>query len=155
HCHQCGMKNHLKAQYCNQCGARLREDRALRDPDGRVKLYADIAHPINSQCREMIQNRVIAEYRIEQERAKQPGYVSRYDDDFDDDIDVATYSAPGETAAPRSQPSAPPPTVHAQPTQGHPPPPHILPPPLPGSGSTSTGGPHFGGPPQREAAKEA
>ena len=27
HCHQCGTKNHLKAQYCNQCGARLREDR--------------------------------------------------------------------------------------------------------------------------------
>ena len=25
HCHQCGSKNHLKAQYCNQCGVRLRE----------------------------------------------------------------------------------------------------------------------------------
>ena len=23
HCHQCGSKNHLKAGYCNQCGARL------------------------------------------------------------------------------------------------------------------------------------
>jgi DNA-binding cell septation regulator SpoVG len=55
HCHQCGSKNHLKAQYCNQCGARQHEDRALRDAEGRAKLYADIAHPINSQCREMIQ----------------------------------------------------------------------------------------------------
>ena len=90
HCQQCGTKNHLKAQYCNQCGARQREDRTVRDAEGRAKLYADIAHPINSQCREMIQSRVIAEFRAEQERAKQPGYVSRYDDDYDDDIDAAT-----------------------------------------------------------------
>lgn len=85
HCHQCGCKNHLKAGYCNHCGVRLREDRLARDVDGRTKLYADIAHPINSACREMIQNRVIAEYRAEQERAKMPGYVSRYDDDYEDD----------------------------------------------------------------------
>ena len=52
----------------------------LRDSEGRAKLYADIAHPINSTCREMIQSRVIAEYRGEQERSKQPGYVCTYDD---------------------------------------------------------------------------
>jgi stage V sporulation protein G len=46
-------------------------------------LYADIAHPINSLCREMIQQRVIAEYRAEQDRAKEPGYVSRYDDFYE------------------------------------------------------------------------
>jgi len=154
HCHQCGMKNHLKAQYCNQCGVRLREDRALRDPDGRVKLYADIAHPINSQCREMIQNRVIAEYRVEQDRAKQPGYVSRYDDDFDDDIDAATYAPPAETGPASAAPSALPTPIHAQPSQPHRPPPHMLPPLAPGSGSTPTGGPHFTGPPQHEEVKE-
>jgi stage V sporulation protein G len=154
HCHQCGTKNHLRAQYCNQCGARLREDRAVRDSEGRAKLYADIAHPINSQCREMIQNRVIAEFRTEQERAKQPGYVSRYDDDYDDDIDAATY-APPEPAHPAPPPPvALPPGVHAQPGQAQPPPPHILPPPPPGSGTISTGGPHFTGPPQREGTKE-
>src|SRR5262245_62951586 len=91
HCHQCGTKNHLKANYCNQCGARLREDRALRDAEGRAKLYADIAHPINSQCREMIQNRVISEFRTEQERAKQPGYASRCDDENRDDGDDASH----------------------------------------------------------------
>src|SRR5436190_14112976 len=112
HCHQCGTKNHLKAQFCNQCGARLREDRAVRDSEGRAKLYADIAHPINSQCREMIQNRVIAEFRGELDRSKQPGYVSRYDDDYDDDIDTSTYTAaddahrgpPAPTAMPQIQP---------------------------------------------------
>ncbi len=84
HCPQCGCKNHLRAAYCNQCGMRLKDDRAIRDHDGRAKLYADIAHPINSPCREMIQQRVISEYRAEQDRAKQPGYVSRYDDDYEE-----------------------------------------------------------------------
>jgi len=84
HCPGCGMKNHLRAQYCNQCGKRLSDSRAPKDADGRAKLYADIAHPINSFCREMIQDVVINEFYEEIERAKQPGYVSRYDDfDFE------------------------------------------------------------------------
>jgi len=84
HCQQCGYKNHLRAQFCNQCGTRQREDRAVRDEDGRAKLYADIAHPINSRCRETIQDHVIRVYREELERSRLPGYVSRYED-FDDD----------------------------------------------------------------------
>jgi stage V sporulation protein G len=157
HCHQCGTKNHLKAQYCNQCGARQREDRTIRDADGRAKLYADIAHPINSQCREMIQNRVIAEFRTELERAKQPGYVSKYDDDYDDDIDAATLIRD----EPRSggRPAAPPlPSgSQIQPAQPHLPPPHMLPAAAPPAiGPTSTGGPHFTTPPpQREEVKES
>src|SRR5262245_13933524 len=84
HCPQCGMKNHLRAQFCNQCGSRQAQDRMPLDADGRAKLYADIAHPINSSCREMIQECVVREYEEEIERAKQPDYVSRYDD-FDMD----------------------------------------------------------------------
>jgi stage V sporulation protein G len=87
-CPSCGCKNHLRARYCNQCGVRLNEDRAVRDADGRIKLHADIAHPINSACREFIQNAIIKAFHEEQERAKQPGYVCRYDDfdagDYDD-----------------------------------------------------------------------
>jgi stage V sporulation protein G len=79
-CHQCGYKNHLRARYCNQCGCKLDEDRATRDADGRAKLHADIAHPINSACREVIQNAVIKAYREELERSKLPGYVCTYDD---------------------------------------------------------------------------
>ncbi len=88
HCPQCGMKNHLRAQFCNQCGARQAQDRMPLDADGRAKLYADIAHPINSQCREMIQDCVVQEYEQELERAKQPDYVSRYDDFDMDYVDV-------------------------------------------------------------------
>jgi stage V sporulation protein G len=84
HCPRCGMKNHLRAQYCNQCGHAQSQERMPLDADGRAKLYADIAHPINSSCREMIQESVIREYEAEVERAKQPDYVSRYDD-FDMD----------------------------------------------------------------------
>ncbi len=84
HCPQCGCKNHLRAAHCNQCGLRLKDDRAIRDQEGRAKLYADIAHPINSVCREMLQNRVISDFQTEIEQSKQPGYVSKYDDEYDD-----------------------------------------------------------------------
>jgi stage V sporulation protein G len=83
HCPQCGCKNHLRAAYCNQCGARLREQPLVKDEEGRAKLYADIAHPINSVCREMIQKRVIQAYEEERARAKLPGYVPPSFDDFD------------------------------------------------------------------------
>jgi len=103
HCGNCRAKNHLRAAYCNQCGARLKEIQALRDEEGRAKLYADIAHPINSACREMIQQRVIQAFDEERERAKQPGYVSTYDD-YDQEEAVAEarpssvpQTAPGQT----------------------------------------------------------
>ncbi len=85
HCPQCGCKNHLRAGYCNQCGAKLKEPALSKDDDGRAKLYADIAHPINSACREMIQEKVIKAFYEEIERSKQPGYVSSYDD-WDDEV---------------------------------------------------------------------
>lgn len=110
HCPGCGMKNHLRAQYCNQCGKRLSDARAPKDADGRAKLYADIAHPINSGCREMIQEVVVNEFFEEIERAKQPGYVSRYDDfEFE-------YNDAARTRPPRFDPShafsAEPPHTH-------------------------------------------
>jgi len=97
HCPRCSTKNHLRAQHCNQCGATLSTDRMPVDHDGRAKLYADIAHPINSACREMIQESVIHDYKEEIERAKKPDYVSRYDD-FD--VDLAESRANGPTAKP-------------------------------------------------------
>jgi len=87
-CPQCGCKNHLRARFCNQCGSKLSETRATCDADGRAKLHADIAHPINSACREVIQSAVIKAFQEEKERSKQPGYMSTYDEldagDFDD-----------------------------------------------------------------------
>src|SRR5262245_4698469 len=101
HCPGCGMNNHLRAQYCNQCGKRLSDARAPKDLDGRAKLYADIAHPINSFCREMIQEVVVNEYFEEIERAKQPGYVSRYDD-FDFEYSEAPRARPARFDGPHA-----------------------------------------------------
>jgi stage V sporulation protein G len=79
-CRSCGEKNHLRARYCNHCGSRLDETRHLRQAtngngEGRPKLHADIAHPINAQCRTLIERQVVAAYHEEVERSKQPGYV--------------------------------------------------------------------------------
>jgi stage V sporulation protein G len=88
-CGGCGSKNHLRARFCNACGHRLDENRAMRDADGRAKLHADIAHPINSACREVIQSAIIKAYMEERERAKMPGYVCTYDDYDGGDFDEA------------------------------------------------------------------
>ena len=84
---RCGTKNPLRSRYCTNCGRQLDEHRAIRGADGRAKLHADIAHPINQACRAMIQNAVLEEYHAECERAKQSGYVCRYSelDDADEE----------------------------------------------------------------------
>jgi len=80
HCPRCGEKNHLRARFCNNCGTRLDENRYLRYRSGnghaRLKLHADIAHPINADCRSAIESHVLAAYFQELERSKQPGYVA-------------------------------------------------------------------------------
>lgn len=89
-CPRCGCKNHLRARYCNDCGAHLRENRAPKDAQGRAKLHADIAHPINAGCRERIQNAVVEAYEAELERSKSPDYKPQNFDDFDDyDVDFS------------------------------------------------------------------
>lgn len=86
HCDKCGGKNHLRAKFCNNCGAALSDNRARKDYKGRMKLHADIAHPINAECRQRIQERVIAAYKEEVERSKQPGYKPVEMDEPDDDV---------------------------------------------------------------------
>ncbi len=100
-CPQCGSKNHLRARYCNQCGGQLDEDRATRDADGRAKLHADIAHPINSACREVIQSAVLSAFQEERERSKQPGYVCTYDEYDEGDYEESYTNLIGELNGPR------------------------------------------------------
>jgi stage V sporulation protein G len=141
HCHQCGCKNHLRAAYCNQCGARLKEDRIVKEEDGRAKLYADIAHPINSQCREMIQQRVVRAFEEEIDKAKLPGYVSRYDD-FEQDVDELLVAAPQ-----RSEASPPRPAIRsARPDGSTSPQPHLR-------AASRSRGPHQAGVAQSAAVR--
>lgn len=114
-CPQCGCKNHARSNYCNQCGLKMAGDRAVVDESGRAKLYADIAHPINSQCRETIQQRIIEAYHQEVGKAQQPNYRSTYDDfDVEDHVAVAvdapkpksgkdlSHTSPSHTDPPRT-----------------------------------------------------
>ena len=105
HCHRCNHKNHLRAAYCNHCGVKLQSD-SDSSYDSPQKLYADVAHPINSECRELIQKAVIDEFEAELSRCQQPGYRSRYDDDFGDE-DVET-----DPVTPARKPVGGPPRPH-------------------------------------------
>ena len=100
HCPNCHCKNHLRSVFCNQCGNRLSEGQAVKDEEGRAKLYADIAHPINSACREMIQNRVITSYDDELGRSKLPGYAASYDDFGEEEPASATSAERSSTMEP-------------------------------------------------------
>jgi stage V sporulation protein G len=91
-CRRCSEKNHLKARFCNNCGARLDENRYLRHQSGngtpRLKLHADIAHPINADCRLELERRVLMAYQEEVERSQLPGYVpQKFDHDLEDFVD--------------------------------------------------------------------
>ena len=86
HCEKCGGKNHLRAKFCNNCGGRLSEERARKDLKGRMKLHADIAHPINAECRQKIQGKVTESFKEELERSKEPGYKPMDMDEPDDEI---------------------------------------------------------------------
>jgi stage V sporulation protein G len=86
HCPKCGGKNHLRARFCNNCGASLPENRAKKDIQGKIKLHADIAHPINSGCRRKIQESVILAFKKEQEKSRDPSYKPVEMDEPDDDI---------------------------------------------------------------------
>ncbi len=88
-CPRCGCKNHLRAKFCNECGNKLNENRAPKDAQGRAKLHADVAHPINAACRERIQHAVIEAFQAELERAKSPDYKPPKYDDFEDDVEEA------------------------------------------------------------------
>ncbi|MCA9048838.1 MAG: SpoVG family protein [Planctomycetaceae bacterium] len=80
-CPNCEYKHEVRARFCSSCGARLPADRS---DDSGGRMYADIAHPINADCREKIHAAVMKALQEERIRASQPGYVCNYDD-FDVD----------------------------------------------------------------------
>ena len=114
-CVRCGGKNHHRASYCNDCGAKLFPERTAREAAGRLKLHADIAHPINSRCRELIQGRILERFSLELEKSQDPRYTPQDLDGYDDtyledevaeltDFEPADSSAPADSS-PTSSPS--------------------------------------------------
>lgn len=103
-CPNCRSKNHLRARFCNDCGGKLDEDRAPRDPQGRIKLHADVAHPINTSCRDQVQAAVIQAYQEELKLSEQPGYRPREDNDDHRDNDGGFVYDGSEAVEPAGEP---------------------------------------------------
>jgi len=91
HCPKCRGKNHLRAKFCNDCGGRLPEKR-VSDEDIQGKLHADIAHPINSDCRAKLQDVILDAYRAE--------------------LRAAGRAAEADAVVGQTEPGAPPPAEH-------------------------------------------
>jgi stage V sporulation protein G len=86
HCGKCGGKNHLRAKFCNNCGTKLPENRAKKDFKGRMKLHVDIAHPINADCRQRIQEQVSSAFKKEFDTSKQTDYKPEKTDEPEEDV---------------------------------------------------------------------
>jgi len=112
HCPKCKGKNHLRARYCNDCGAALPGQRAPDLSEGSSKLHVDVAHPINSECRGRLQKAIVVAYHEEADRAKASGYAAPSLDSHDTHAappKEATEPAPAAEEAPAREgdPSAP------------------------------------------------
>lgn len=81
HCPRCNANNHLRANYCNHCAKRMENNRVnFSNKDGRPELYADIAHPINANCRKLIKDTILEAYYKEKERSQKPDYAPSHND---------------------------------------------------------------------------
>lgn len=82
-CPRCGCKNHLRANFCNDCGTRLPQGRVQRDASGRLRLHCDICHPVNKEARERLESHVLRRYHEDLEAKSQGRYTPPVDEDYD------------------------------------------------------------------------
>lgn len=65
-CIGCGFENEIRSKFCNRCGKDMPPIPAATDPNAVPKSeHRDLAHPITSQCREYIQEKVLEAYEAE------------------------------------------------------------------------------------------
>jgi len=91
-CPRCSGKNHMRARFCNDCGAHLKPRRVT--DENRLRFHADIAHPINAEMRRALEQRILVAYGDEEQRAKEPGYVPQSFPDLDYDEPAADAAQP-------------------------------------------------------------
>jgi len=65
HCAKCGHKNTIRSRFCNDCGAKLPPPDLREEENGRSRLHRDIAHPITTPFRELLQAGVLKAYELE------------------------------------------------------------------------------------------
>jgi len=105
HCPKCGGKNHLRAKFCNDCGARLPDSRAPEE-EAQGKLHADVAHPINSECRNRMQGVIVDAYRDELRNAGRESEADAPAEEFRDEPSPPAPEPP--KPQPRAEPQAEP-----------------------------------------------
>ncbi len=127
-CPLCHQKNAVQSRYCNNCGRGLKSTGGS-GPDTAGRLYNDIAHPVNSEFRDLLEQAILREYReavaeIENERIqnlKRPSVSGRKPFDPDKSSATTKSSAPtdenGASKGPRahereSNPGPPPSPPH-------------------------------------------
>jgi stage V sporulation protein G len=64
HCSRCGVKNQLRPNYAVLAGQIARRPYSSGYA-GRMKLHADIAHPINAQCAERFRKAIVQAFQEE------------------------------------------------------------------------------------------
>jgi len=59
-CPKCRFKNVVGSKYCNQCGAEMGRQEAVKEGgDEKHNNHMDIAHPISQECRVYIQDKIL------------------------------------------------------------------------------------------------
>ncbi len=104
HCPKCGGKNPLRASYCNDCGASLAGGKFVTAVGPTDKLHADVAHPINSECRGRIQSAIIAAYEVEEKKSRRPGYRPQADVQSGQDLPPVASETSEEPEPPVAEP---------------------------------------------------
>lgn len=89
-CPNCGRKNPLRSNYCNNCGKELSHN----DINSSEFETEDIAHPINQEFREYISKTVIEEYNQVLEKVR-----SKEETDNDAEVQETIQPEPIEEAA--------------------------------------------------------
>lgn len=87
-CGKCGSKNHLRAKFCNDCGSKLRPNRAENDARGRAKLHFDLVHPICAEVREYVHQKIVEAYQDEAARKTASGRMPKVNADNDGHDDM-------------------------------------------------------------------
>ncbi len=76
-CPRCGKKVEMRSRYCNWCGIQLPPPPKDFDKTSAQQQHQDIAHPINQQFRQYLQEKVLEAYKRELESQKSLGGESK------------------------------------------------------------------------------
>lgn len=78
-CRKCNQRNPVQSRYCNSCAASLPPSPAPGADDAgdaRTRVHRDIAHPITTEFRELLQQRILEAYHAE---------IEGVEDEFEDE----------------------------------------------------------------------